>query len=98
MKSIARVPTDRPARYLKQLAEHLGHRIAAEYTAERGTLTFEFGVCSLTAEDGALVLHARGGDEAALARVEDVTGRHLERFGQKDELAVHWTRDLSGSN
>ena len=97
MESTARVATDRPARYLKQLAEHLGHRINAEYTDERGTLTFEFGVCTLTAEDGALVLRARAGDEAALARVEDVAGRHLERFGQKDELAVHWTRDLNVS-
>lgn len=92
MDSIARVPTDRPARYLKQLAEHMGHRINAEYTDERGTLTFEFGVCALTAEDGALVLRAQADDTEALARVEDVTGRHLERFGQKDELAVNWTR------
>jgi hypothetical protein len=27
-----------------------------------------------------------------LARVEDVLGRHLERFGQRNELVVSWVR------
>jgi hypothetical protein len=28
-----------------------------------------------------------------LDRVMDVVGRHLERFGQRDELRVEWVRD-----
>ncbi len=29
-------------------------------------------------------------DAETLDRVKDVTGRHLERFGEKDGLAVTW--------
>lgn len=92
MESTARVSTERPARYIKQLAEHMGRRIQTEYTDEHGTLTFDFGRCELSAEAGTLVLHAHADDAESLARVEDVTGRHLERFGQKNELAVTWQR------
>jgi uncharacterized protein len=31
-----------------------------------------------------------------LARVQDVLGRHLERFGQRNELAVTWTEPAAG--
>jgi uncharacterized protein len=45
------------------------------------------GSTTLTVEAGALVM--RAGAET-LDRVKDVTGRHLERFGEKDGLAVTW--------
>jgi len=32
-------------------------------------------------------------DAAGLDRVEDVTGKHLVRFGEKDELVVEWQRE-----
>ena len=80
MESTARVATERPARYIKQLAEHMSHRIQTEYADDRGSLTFAFGRCDLLAEDGTLVLRAQADDDENLARVEDVTGRHLERF------------------
>lgn len=92
MESTARVSTERPARYIKQLAEHFGNRIETAYSDEGGTLNFAFGRCELIAEDGAIVLRAEAEDDESLTRVEDVTGRHLERFGQKHELAVAWRR------
>jgi uncharacterized protein len=33
---------------------------------------------------------AAAADEQTLDRVKDVTGRHLERFGEKDGLVVTW--------
>jgi uncharacterized protein len=42
--------------------------------------------------DGVLTLTAEGPDEEGVARVEDVLGRHLERFGQRNELTVTWVR------
>jgi hypothetical protein len=44
---------------------------------------------TLTAADGSLDLAIAGGD---LDRLEDVVGRHLVRFGARDELVVRWTR------
>ena len=41
--------------------------------------------------EGVLTLLAQAPDEESLERVKHVLGSHLERFGQRNELAVHWT-------
>lgn len=93
-RSEARVSTDRPARYGKQLAAHLGRKIEASWSEEtgRGELSFRAGTATLVAEPDALLLTVEGaaGD---LAGLEDVVGRHLVRFGTRDELVVEWHRD-----
>jgi hypothetical protein len=43
-----------------------------------------------TVEASALVMRADAEDAETLNRVKDVTGRHLERFGEKDGLVVTW--------
>jgi uncharacterized protein len=93
-RSEARVVTDRPHRYAKQLASHLGRRIQTEWSEEAGTgrLDFPFGTGTLTAEPGALLVTVES-DADHLERLEDVVGRHLVRFGTKDELVVEWHRD-----
>jgi hypothetical protein len=35
-------------------------------------------------------------DAESLARIEDVLGRHLARFGQRQELTVTWQPDPVG--
>jgi len=93
-RSTARVSTDRPARYAKQLAAHMGRKVPAEWSEEtgRGSLVFGAGRAELAAEDGALLLSVEGAEES-LAQLEDVVGRHLVRFGTRDELVVAWQRD-----
>jgi uncharacterized protein len=54
-------------------------------------LTWGFGgTTTLSVEPGALVMVAAAEYEQTLDRVKDVTGRDLERFGEKDGLAVTW--------
>ncbi|WP_431678664.1 DUF2218 domain-containing protein [Kitasatospora sp. KL5] len=93
-RSRARVTTDRPARYGKQLASHLGRKVQAEWSEEegRGSVAFSFGTADLVAEPGALLLAVEG-EADRLADLEDVVGRHLVRFGARDELVVEWHRD-----
>lgn len=93
-RSEARVATDRPARYAKQLAAHMGRKIEAHWSEEtgRGTLTFATGTATLAAEPDALLLAVEGETEN-LPGLEDVVGRHLVRFGTRDELVVAWRRD-----
>jgi hypothetical protein len=47
--------------------------------------------------DGVLTLLAEAPDAETLGRVQDVLGRHLERFGQRSELAVVWTAEQPGA-
>lgn len=89
--SIAHVTTDQAARYAKQLASHLGRKIPAESLPDGATrLTFPFGHGVLTPQPEQLVLRATADDTHALDQVQDVLGRHLERFGQRNELTVTW--------
>jgi hypothetical protein len=43
--------------------------------------------------DGVLTLPAEAPDDEALDHVQDVLGRHLARFGRRNELTVAWTAD-----
>ena len=95
-RSIARVTTDRPARYGKQLAGHMGRKITTMWDedAETGSLTFDregavTGVVGISCHDGVLHLVLEADDEH-LERLEHVVGIHLARFGAKDGLVVSW--------
>jgi uncharacterized protein len=87
----SRVATERGERYRKQLASHFGNKI--EVVEEPGGTVLRWGFggsTTLTVEDDALVMRADAEDAETLERVKDVTGRHLERFGEKDGLVVTW--------
>jgi uncharacterized protein len=93
--SRADVRTDAPARYAKQLVSHLGRKVpffqdGATWTARAGS-----AVLRITVGDGVLVLQAEAADPESLAPIEHALGSHLERFGQRAGLTVHWERDDS---
>jgi len=87
----SRVATERGERYRKQLASHFGNRIEVAEEPSGTVLKWGFGgTTTLTVEPGALILRADAENPETLDRVKDVTGRHLERFGEKDGLVVTW--------
>ena len=96
-RSTARVSTDRPSRYGKQLAAHMGRKITAVWDDDAtGSLTFDregavTGVVGISCHDGVLQLDLAA-DDAHLERLEQVTGIHLARFGAKEGLVVSWLR------
>jgi uncharacterized protein len=94
LSSEARVPTAAPSRYLAQLCKHFGHKLPVEFDERHGRVEFPAGRCELDApaEAGTLVMRVIADDEAALARLEDVVARHLERFAFREKPEVHWTR------
>jgi hypothetical protein len=46
---------------------------------------------TLESTTDALVITVEAAD-ADIAAYQDVVGRHLERFGERDGLRVHWVR------
>jgi hypothetical protein len=87
----ARVATLTPERYVKQLVSHLARkRTTTLVSPEHGVVSWDDGRCDATVEPGVLVLAATAETAEALARIQDVIGRHLERFGQRHELRVEW--------
>ena len=91
--SHAAVTTDRPERYGKQLVSHLGRRDGGEWSAEQrsGWIDLGNGRAILTAEDTTLRLDIHAPPEQ-LERLQEVVASHLIRFGERDELQVHWVR------
>ena len=92
-RSEAVVATDRPARYGKQLVAHLGRRNGGEWSDDdqRGFVVLAAGRAEIGSAPDGLHLSVEGAPEE-LERMEDVVGRHLVRFGTRDELHVRWTR------
>jgi hypothetical protein len=88
--SRAEVTTEAAARYAKQLASHLGRKAEVVAEAEGDRILIGEGSCLLLVGESALTLHAQGPSEESLSRVQDVVGRHLERFGARNELVVIW--------
>jgi catechol 2,3-dioxygenase len=93
LRSRAEVETAKPSPYLLQLAKHFRHKLDVEFDDRSATIPFAFGRCELRAQDGRLVLEASAPSAAELARVQDVIGSHLERFGRNDELSVAWVAE-----
>lgn len=95
--STARVATDRPGRYAKQLAGHFSAKIETRWDPEegRGHLSFTRenlrGEVDMIAGDGVLLLQLETAEEN-LDRLEEVVGKHLVRFGSRDDLVVEWKR------
>ena len=98
LNSVARIPTQRAARYGKQLVSHMGHKITGFWDEEAGSghLLFDregpvLGRFDVVASPSALTIELRTEPERA-DRLEFIVGIHLARFGARDSLAVVWER------
>lgn len=97
--SRALVATERPARYGKQLVNHLGRKQGGEWddAAATGWVALgDHGRLEAATVEGALELSLTAPD-ADLERLEDVVGRHLVRFGARDGLVCQWIRADGGT-
>jgi len=90
----AEVATPTPDRYIRQLVSHLSHKATTEQQSdETGVIAVHDGQCRLTGEGELLVLEATADSAQGLAHIQDVVGRHLERFGARAALRVEWRSD-----
>lgn len=86
----ARVATTSADRYAKQLASHLGRHSQVRKAADGTVIVLATGECRLVSQPESLELHASAATQDDLEHVMEVVGRHLERFGQRNELRVMW--------
>lgn len=91
----ADVPTSTPDRYAKQLLSHLGRRVSWTTHGDTATAELAGGTGRIVVGDGVLILMAEADDAESLAGVQHVLGSHLERFGQRHELAISWVSDAA---
>lgn len=97
LTSTARVSTERPGRYGKQLVKHLEEKMTAVWDADAGRgsiiLRADEGTasCDLVSGDGVLLVHIEAPEEL-IGRMEHVVGRHLHAFGRRDGLRIAFRR------
>ena len=84
------VPTKIAERYIKQLATHLGHKAEIRIEPDGKRLVLPMGSCLLMSRAEAVELRAESPTAEGLERIKEVTGSHLERFGQRTDVLVHW--------
>lgn len=88
----ATVSIERPARYGKQLASHLSHKIPVAETDTGWTANIREGLGIITPLTTELVLEAHAPDQETLEVVKDVLERHLRKFAAKLEpLEITWS-------
>lgn len=85
-----RAATDRAHRYLKQLCSHLSEKVEAEYNEEGGIVYFGDAIARLTPTDTTLEIAISGSENLAFYRTMGIVAGHLEKFGVRDNLLVHW--------
>jgi hypothetical protein len=88
--SSATIALDQPRRYMTQLCKHFDHKLPVTLEESSGSITFDAGLCTLTAEAEALVLHITSPDDETLARTQDVVARHLQRFAFRAPPEIIW--------
>lgn len=91
------VATERPARYVKQLASHMGRKIDTEELPTGMRLTFNrdgifrgYGDLLIDDENQALVMEVRAVDNEKATGVAGVLERHLARFGEREGLVIEF--------
>jgi hypothetical protein len=86
--SEARVATEAPRRCMTQLCKHWEHKLRVTFDETSGSITFGSGICTLRAEEDALVLRVTGDVES----LEGVVARHLLRFMFRAPPEIIWER------
>ena len=91
--STATVSIERPARYGKQLVNHLKRKSGGEWDAEaeRGWINLGDDRAEVVAAQEQLELAVEGPADH-IERLEGVVGRHLVSFARTLEIVVQWHR------
>lgn len=88
--SEAHVTIDRPARYAKQLASHMGHKVPFEKVGENYEAKFGETVGLLEPGTDVLVMRVSGATQDDLSGPQFALEKHLRKFASDQELTIEW--------
>ncbi|WP_409474545.1 DUF2218 domain-containing protein [Streptomyces sp. HC307] len=78
-------------REMRAVAEHAD----VTWSDAEGEVSLPWGGINLRAAAGALILRVEAAEEKELRLLQDLVAGHVERFGRRDGLQVHWQRPES---
>lgn len=86
----ADVLIERPHRYGKQLASHLGRKAGVSEMDGGWMLSLRGGEAEIVCHEHVLELRARANDHETVTLIADVLERHLRKFAAKQSLVIDW--------
>lgn len=91
-QSSAKLVIDRPERYAKQLASHIGHKAQSISEADGITsITFGFGgTGTIAVESDAVLLTGDAGNQEDLEKIQNILGKHLLKFAKLEDQQLDW--------
>ncbi len=91
-QSSAKLVIDRPERYAKQLASHIGHKAQSISEADGITsITFGFGGTGTIAVDSeSVLLTGDAGNQEDLEKIQNILGKHLLKFAKLEDQQLDW--------
>ncbi len=92
----ASAATPDASRYLQQLCKHFAHKVPATWDAQSGQITFEPGLCGMTATGDTLTVNCTADGTENLERLMAVIELHLVRFAWREDLDLTWTDAETG--
>lgn len=88
LATTGRFPTDRPERYLKQLASHLGRKLEVDSEGDAAAIRLGEASARLTPVPGSLEVAVASPADADAHRLMGVIASHLERFAKEEGTFV----------
>ena len=85
----AHVPTANPARLMRLLCKHWGHKFRVALDDLRGEISLPMGTCRLLCSEMLTVV--LDGDAEQMPRFKQVVDDHLRRMAGKETLVIEWT-------
>lgn len=90
ISTTGRFATDRPERYLKQLASHLGRKLEVGTDGDATTILMGEATARLVAGAGSLDVGIESPADRDGYRLMGVVGGHLDKFGEREGLTFTW--------
>lgn len=86
----ATVATPDPARLIRRLCRHFGHRCETQWDAHGGRIRFDGGDCRLGAEGTWLRIELDADEAGRRTLLQQVVTRHLHQVASGETLTVDW--------
>lgn len=84
------IATPNAAKIMRWTIGHFKPKVPAQYNKTEGSVEFRFGTCNMQATDEELIVTVQADDEKSLTSLKDIVGRHIEKFGIKENIQVEW--------
>lgn len=93
LKSKAEVAIERPGRYAKQLASHLGHKITITEIPGGHHYVIENATADVLPQESQIVFSCKASDAEALERMQYVLQKHIVKFAGDLNPEFVWVRE-----